>query len=171
LDVGYWKDDYLVRLLLSTGIEFEVDNLDQINKQIEIAGWFDRETLLEHILKPQNLFLDRIFNMHANMFIKEDPYVDVLLEERKKLVSSYLRSFQKYLTTQQYSDLIEPLDMIELLAIHNNRKLIKIDNLTRNLLEIYKHSNKFAYFSYDLLKAFNFDFESILTCNFKNLIN
>lgn len=152
-DVGYWYGDKLIRLLVSLNMNFNFTEMDPLDKTVEIKSWFDREHLLSDTISPQNMFVNRIFSSKSSGFIRTDPFVDKILEERKNVYAEYVRAFEKYCNLLKSN----PKEF-------NSNKLVQVDNITPLLVEIFKHFKKFTFFNRNLSKLLNIDLNAFETC-------
>ncbi len=145
-DVGFWIGDKLIRLIVSINVNFAFKDLDEIDKKIELKSWYDRESLLEETLNPQNMFLNKLSKVRDNAFIRNDPYIDKLLEKNVAFYDRYLNSFQA-LIKEEY----ENIDHFR------KNKIINVENITPTLLEILKYYRRFKIYHTNLRRSINFD--------------
>lgn len=145
-DVGFWIGDKLIRLIVSINVNFTFKDLDEIDKKIELKSWYDRECLLEEILNPQNMFLNKLNKVRDNAFIKNDPYIDKLLEKNIAFYDQYLNSFDTLLKGEN-----ENIDFFK------KNQIIKVENITPTLLEILKYYRRFKVYHNNLRRSVNFD--------------
>ena len=123
-------------------------DIDPIDRIVHVNSWYDRETLLYDILNPQNMFCDKYYNEQLNRFMREDPYIEDILLGKREMVDEFLR--------------ICAADCD--LKIFQMSKFIEVPNITRNLIEIFKHTEKYNSFKTIAKKKYNLDlsiFESI----------
>jgi hypothetical protein len=164
-DVGYWSGDKLIRLLVPVEATFVYNDLDPVEKTIEIKAWYDRENLLRETLNPQNLFLNTIVNSRALNFIKNDPYMDKVLEQKKLIHEHYINVLEKWLS-ESILDL-EPITFDEFLK----EKSVDVENLTPCLTEIFKHFRQFSCFNKNFSSILNVDLSAFENCNFLFFFN
>ena len=155
--MGYWYGDRLVRLLASSNINFSFAQNEAIDKKVELNSWYDRENLLFDTLNPQNIFLNRLQSSKANKFIKSDPYVDKILEQRVIFYDQFLNAFEKFLNISSNQQ-----------ADYRKSETIEVENITPNLLEIFKHFNRFKMFNRNLKSMLNFDVRGFEKCMFEH---
>jgi hypothetical protein len=162
VDVGYWYGDKLVRLLASSNINFSFTQIEPIDKKIHLNSWYDRENLLFDTLNPQNIFLNRLTSSKANKFIKSDPYMEKILEQKVVFYDQFLKAFEKFMEVNgggggggggsKYYDEYRSSEMIE------------VENITPSLLEIFKHFSRFKMFNKNLKSILNFDVRGFEKC-------
>ena len=128
-DIGFWCGDKLVRILTVQEIDFKMPEVDPIDRVIHVNSWYDREALLYETLNPQNLFCNKFSIEQLNQFIREDPYVEEILVDKRELVDQFLS--------------ICPPDTQDL-KVFKMSKFIEVPNITRNLIEIFKHTEKYS---------------------------
>ena len=152
VDVGYWNGDKLIRLLGSSNINFSFNQIENIDKRVELNSWYDRENLLYDTLNPQNIFLNRLNSSQANNFIKSDPYMDKVLEQKVVFYDQFLKAFERFLdlNAHQYD--------------YRKSQVIEVENITPNLLEIFKHFSRFRVFHKNLKTVLNFDIRGFEKC-------
>ncbi len=145
-DVGFWAGDKLIRLIVSINVNFTFKDLDEIDKKIELKSWYDRESLLEETLNPQNMFLKKLNKVRDNAFIKNDPYIDKLLEKNITFYDQYLYSFEALIKIEN-----ENIDYFK------KNQVIQVENITPTLLEILKYYRRFKIYHNSLRRSMNFD--------------
>ncbi len=143
----------MIRLLCKLAINYETKDIDQIDRKIFLNSWYDRETLFDEILNPQNIFCNKDQNKELNRFIREDPYLENILFEKKKIIDEYLRICNEY-----------NMDI----KIFETNKIIEVPNTTPNLIEMFKHHEKYFPFKILLKEKYNFDL-TIFESNFLNI--
>jgi hypothetical protein len=142
----------LIRLIVSLDIELPIDleENESIDKFVELNSWYDRENLLNDELNPQNIFLNRNMTTNTDIFIRTDPFIDKVLLHKIKLIEEYLKSFEKYLSSGKDFEKIK----------YSESKLVKIDNITPNLKEIFKYFNKFDNFNKQINESLNINIDA-----------
>lgn len=142
-------------MLIPVDISFNFSELDQIDKSIEIKSWYDRESLLYDTLNPQNIFTNRLYNSRTNQFIKSDPYIDRVLEQKTLFFDEYFREFEKFLRISNFNKLEYKKD-----------KIVEVDNLSDSLREMFKHFKRYEFYNRHLTNTFNFDLKSLIRVSF-----
>jgi len=131
-DVGFWIGDKLIRLIVSINVNFAFKDLDEIDKKFELKSWYDREILLEETLNPQNMFLNKLSKVKDNAFIRNDPYIEKLLEKNIAFYDKYLNSFQALRDSFSLPGIVETCS-IELLNACNQENLDKVKELKNHV--------------------------------------
>lgn len=157
--MGFWNGDKLARLLVSLNINFNFNEIDNIDKTVQLNSWYDRENLLFNTLNPQNMFLNRLNSSKSNNFIKSDPYVDKVLENKMTFYDEYLKAIEKFFNKNfNYAN------------YQNNRleylknKTIKVENITPTLLELFKHYKRYNMFHKYMISVLKFDINGFEKC-------
>ncbi len=153
-DVGYWNGDKLVRLLVSQSCKFAFEGIEPIDKQVVLNSWYDRESLLFDTLNPQNVFLNRLKSSRSNQFIKDDPYVDRVLQNKTVFYDEFIKVFHSYMN----------IDVVDVGAFKEKRTFM-VDNLTPHLMEIFKHFQRFSYFYERMQAVIDFNVDGFQNCN------
>ena len=143
-DIGFWCGDKLVRILTTQEINYETPDIEEIDRIVHVNSWYDRETLLYEILNPQNMFSNKHYNEQLNTFMREDPYIEEILLDKREMVDEFLR-------------ICAPCE-IDLNLFHIS-KFIQVPNTTRNLIEIFKHLEKYTNFKTIAKKKYGLDLE------------
>ncbi|CAF0708033.1 unnamed protein product [Brachionus calyciflorus] len=152
-DVGFWNGDTLVRILTPVDINFTANDLEPVDKKIDLKSWFSRENLLYDTLNPQNLFSNKIFSTQSNKFIRNDPYIDKVIQQRTLFYEQYLKEFEKYLQLKNFNQLEYRKD-----------KQVIIPNITDNLKNIFIFQKRFDFYDKTCVNVLDFsvkDFESM----------
>jgi hypothetical protein len=157
-DVGYWNGDKLTRLLVPVEANFVYTELDSMDMSVEIKSWYDRDNLLKETLNPQNIFLNTVTNSKSLSFIRNDPYMEKVLQQKKLLHEHYLNVLED-LMKQHNGE--RPVDLSEFLQ----NRLVNVDNLTPNLMDMFKHFKKMSCFNKNFSKILNIDLSSFEKCN------
>ena len=156
-DVGFWTDDKLIRLLVPIDITFSANDLDPVDKKIDLKSWFSRDNLLFDTLNPQNLFSNKVISTQSNKFIKNDPYIDKVIQQRTLFYEQYLKEFEKYLQIKDFNKLEYRKD-----------KQVDVPNITELLKNIFIYQKRFDFYDKICVNVLNFsvkDFETSKTLN------
>lgn len=145
-DIGFWNGEKLARLLTSANVDFKYDDFEPIDKRIELKSWYSRDNLLYDTLNPQNIFNKRHKNAKENNFIKDDPYVDKVLQNKTIFYDEFIKSFEKYLKLNTANE--EKID-----EKYKKNVRVEVFNVTPSLLEIFKHFHSFSHFEENLSNA------------------
>lgn len=159
-DVGYWNGDKLVRLLVPVDATFVYNQLDPIDKSFEVKSWYDRETILHDTLKPQNIFLNNVFSNRAISFIKTDPYVDKVIEQKKLVHEHFLNAVEDLIKRVSAGDNENKKMLDEFLS----NRMVDVANLTPQLREIFLHFKQLTSFNKIFTRFFNFDLTAFEHC-------
>jgi hypothetical protein len=143
-DIGFWCGDKLIRILITQEIDYQIPDIDEIDRIVHINSWYDRETLLYEILNPQNMFSNKYYNEQLNTFMREDPYIEDILLDKREMVDEFLR-------------ICAPFEID--LKLFYMSKFIQVPNITRNLIEIFKHLEKYSNFKTIAKKKYGLDLE------------
>ncbi len=148
------------------------DCSDTIDNQVELCSWFDRENLLYDTLNPQNIFLNRLHSSSkSKQFIKNDPYVDKVLEQKIHIYTEYLKAFEKFLKVNVHtpkkseSDQQHEQNLNDQSERYKQNYLIKLENITPSLMELFKYFKRFQIFHSNLKQNLNFDIDGFEKCD------
>ena len=166
-DVGYWHGDKLSRLLIKSEATFSYNDLDPLDKNVEIKGWYEREFLLEETLNPQNLFLNTIIMSKSIEFIRKDPYIEKTLEQKKLIHEHYLNALETLLKQQSNENFFSSQETImSSLNEFVKTKNVEIENMTPVLKEMLLHFKRFSCLNDDLSKILNIDLNAFIKCKY-----
>jgi hypothetical protein len=140
---GFWCGDKLVRILSILQIDYEMPDIDPIDRTVNLNSWYDRETLLYETLNPQNIFCNKYSNEKLNRFMREDPYLEEILFDKKEMVDKYLKICSADVNIDH--------------KIYHISKFIEVLNTTRNLIEIFKHTEKYSSFGSIVKEKYGLD--------------
>ena len=158
-DIGFWNGDKLVRILSAVNVVFKFEDVEPIDKKVELKSWYSRDSLLHDTLNPQNIFNKRHKNSKENNFIKDDPYVDKVLRTKTIFYDEFIKSFEKFLK-------LETNDDYKIDFKYKQDRKIDVLNITPSLLEIFKHFNRFSDFEENLSKSLrDFSLTGFKKCN------
>ena len=166
-DVGYWMGDQIVRLLVPvSGVDFkffaDAAESGRLKKHVELRSPYDRESLLDDTLNPQNIFMRRVRSSKENHFIKNDPYVEKLLKKNFRLHDEYFEALWRYALGAAVAA-VGNIDAKTKLLVEEKRqqfrgtRVVHVDNTTPALLELFKHTRRNDTFAGQLSVALNFD--------------
>ena len=158
-DVGFWSGDKLIRLLVPVEASFVYNELDQIEKTVEIKSWYDRENLLHDTLRPQNVFLNNVISSKSLSFIRNDPYMEKVLEQKKLLHEHYVNALEDVLRSKENSEEFDEM-MIQFLK----DRVLDVPNLTPHLIEIFKHFYSLACFNARFSRVLNIQLTAFEKC-------
>jgi hypothetical protein len=130
-DVGYWIADKLVRLLVKFDIDFQQPATEPIDRLVTIPSWYDREFLLDETLNPQNLFTKKLYPEKSMHFLRFNPNVDKVLQDKIELVDNFLK-----ICADPDTDF----------SIFRESKTIAVPNASPKFVEIFKWKERFSYF-------------------------
>jgi hypothetical protein len=164
-DAGFWNGDKLIRLLVPVEANFVYNELDELDKTVDIKAWYDRENLLHDTISPQNVFLNTVINSKSLSFIRNDPYMEKVLQQKKLLHEHYLNVLEELL--KQSNEGERPVDVSEFLR----NRTVDVENLTPNLMEIFKHYRKMSCFNANFSTILNLDLNGFDKCNFLLIFN
>ena len=151
-DVGFWCGEKLVRLIVPFQVKLNIAEFEAVSKQVELVSWYDRESLLFDTLNPQNLFLNRVRSSKSNKFIKDDPYIEKVIQSKKIFYNEFIDLFARHLDQK-----VDEMDF-------KTNKLISVYNLTPNLLEIFKNFKRFSPFHQKISSSLDLDIKSFEEC-------
>ena len=140
-----------MRLLASSNINFTFTQIEPIDKKVTLNSWYDRENLLFDTLNPQNIFLNRLQSSKTNQFITSDPYMEKILEQKVVFYDQFLKAFEKFMEANNGNE-------------YRQTEIIEVENITPNLLEIFKHFSRFKMFNKSLYSILNFDVRGFEKC-------
>ena len=83
--------------------------------------------------------------------------MEKILEQKVVFYDQFLRAFEKFMEMNGGSNKINE---------YRQSEIIEVENITPNLLEIFKHFNRFKMFNKNLKSTLNFDVRGFEKCLF-----
>lgn len=144
---GVWLQNKLIRLMKTINLEYQIPQIDDIDRKVFLNSWYDKEAILYEVLSPQNIFFNKNRNLNLNQLARDDPFLEQVLEDKRQLIDEYLKICTG---NSRYK-------------IETHNKFIDVPNITYTLVEIFKHKEKCHVLNDTAKEKYNLDLTIIDT--------